>query len=68
MIYLLDFDAINGPTHYGRIRQELEQKGEAIGAMDLFIAAHVLSLDATLVTNNLSHFQRVSGLKVANWS
>ena len=36
--------------------------GQAIGAMDLLIAAHSLALAATLVTNNLAHFQRVSGL------
>ena len=35
-------------------------------AMDLLIAAHVRSMDATLVTNNLAHFQRVPGLKVTD--
>jgi len=35
--------------------------------MDLLIAAHALSLDATLVTTNQSHFARVSGLNVVNW-
>ena len=34
---------------------------------DLLIAAHALRLDATLVTNNQTHFERVSGLKVVNW-
>ena len=62
-----DFDAVSCPLHYGRIRQELEQAGATIGAMDLLIAAHALSLEATLVTNNLAHFRRVSGLKVTDW-
>jgi hypothetical protein len=35
--------------------------------LDLLIAAHALSLDATLVTNNQTHFARISGLQVANW-
>jgi tRNA(fMet)-specific endonuclease VapC len=35
--------------------------------MDLLIAAHALALAATLVTNNLAHFQRISGLSVARW-
>jgi hypothetical protein len=26
-----------------------------------------LALDATLVSNNLAHFSRVSGLKTTNW-
>jgi tRNA(fMet)-specific endonuclease VapC len=38
-----------------------------IGSMDLLIAAHALALDATLVSNNLAHFSRVTGLKTANW-
>jgi tRNA(fMet)-specific endonuclease VapC len=38
-----------------------------IGGMDLLIAAHALSLDATMVTNNLGHFKRVPGLKVTDW-
>lgn len=35
--------------------------------MDLLIAAQALALDATLVSNNLSHFNRVPNLKTANW-
>jgi tRNA(fMet)-specific endonuclease VapC len=64
---IFDYDAVTCPPHYGRIRHELEQKGETIGAMDLLIAAHALGLDATVVTNNLAHFRRVSGLKVITW-
>lgn len=54
--------------HYGRLRAELEQKGAAIGAYDLLIAAHALSLGLTLVTNNLREFSRVPGLRVENWA
>jgi len=46
---------------------ELERAGQAIGAMDLLIAALALALAATLVTNNLAHFQRISGLSVTRW-
>lgn len=52
---------------YARIRSELEKKGTPIGAMDLLIAAHALSLDLTLVTHNRKEFDRVPGLKVENW-
>ncbi len=51
----------------GQIRHELEAKGVTIGSMDLLIAAHALALDATLVSNNLAHFSRVTGLRTANW-
>jgi tRNA(fMet)-specific endonuclease VapC len=53
---------------YGRIRAALEQKGLPIGAMDMLIAAHALSLGANLVTNNEKEFRRVSGLRVENWT
>ncbi|MEI8371233.1 MAG: type II toxin-antitoxin system VapC family toxin [Planctomycetota bacterium] len=61
------YDAIVSPEHYGRIRHTLESQGRTIGSMDLLIAAHVLALDATLVTNNDAHFRRVAGLRVLNW-
>ncbi|HEU4346098.1 MAG TPA: type II toxin-antitoxin system VapC family toxin [Candidatus Binatia bacterium] len=52
---------------YGEIRSRLEQAGRPIGAMDLLIAAHALSLNVRLVTNNVSEFQRVRGLRVETW-
>jgi tRNA(fMet)-specific endonuclease VapC len=52
---------------YGRIRSDLKRKGTPIGAMDLFIASHALFLDAILVTDNESEFQRVSDLRIENW-
>lgn len=64
---ILDYAGTTCPAHYGRIRHELEQAGRPIGAMDLLIAAHVLALGGTLVTNNLAHFQRISGLLVVRW-
>ena len=52
---------------YGNVRSSLEERGEVIGGNDLLIAAHALSLDWTLVTNNEREFRRVEGLKVENW-
>ncbi|WP_429885131.1 type II toxin-antitoxin system tRNA(fMet)-specific endonuclease VapC [Geoalkalibacter halelectricus] len=54
--------------HYGDIRATLEKNGCPIGAMDLMIAAHARSLDATLVSNNLKHFQNVPDLLLENWA
>jgi tRNA(fMet)-specific endonuclease VapC len=53
--------------HYSTIRTLLESSGQPIGGMDTQIAAHALSLDAVLVTNNTRHFERVPGLKLENW-
>ena len=50
-----------------RIRVDLERKGMMIGPYDLLIAGHALANNCTLVTNNLSEFQRVTGLKVEAW-
>ena len=36
--------------------------------MDLLIAAHAVSLDVLLVTNNEAEFKRVPGLKLQNWT
>ena len=52
---------------YGKIRAELEAKGTPIGPLDNLIAAHALSLNVTLVTNNTREFLRIPGLKVINW-
>jgi len=53
---------------YGKIRAELESKGEMIGNNDLWIAAHASAADLTLVTNNEREFRRVRGLKLQNWA
>lgn len=53
---------------YGDLRAELERRGLTIGAMDTMIAAHALSIGATLVTNNLREFSRVEGLALENWA
>jgi tRNA(fMet)-specific endonuclease VapC len=53
---------------YGKLRADLEGKGLMIGAYDLLIAAHALSLSLTLVTNNVREFSRVEGLQIENWA
>ena len=54
--------------NYGIIRASLEKKGKIIGPLDMLIAAHAMSINATLVTNNTKEFERIEGLKLANWS
>lgn len=52
---------------YGLMRSVLERKGTPIGANDLWIAAHALSLGLTLVTRNTREFSRIEGLRVEYW-
>ena len=52
---------------YGNIRADLSRKGTIIGDNDLWIAAHALSENLILVTNNEREFIRVQDLQVENW-
>jgi tRNA(fMet)-specific endonuclease VapC len=70
--FLLDFRIMpfdeTAAREAGRVRAELEKKGQRIGAMDTLIAAHAKSLGLPVVTNNVADFSEVRGLKVENWS
>jgi tRNA(fMet)-specific endonuclease VapC len=55
----------------GRICGDLERTGQPIGLADALIAATAMHHDLTLVTGNLSHYQRIVGLgyslQLDNW-
>lgn len=69
--FLHYFPALDWPTDaaalYGEVRADLQKAGTQIGALDLLIAVHALSLKATLITDNEKDFRRVRRLKVENW-
>jgi tRNA(fMet)-specific endonuclease VapC len=50
---------------YGPLRAANRARNK--DALDKLIAAHALSLDVVLVTNNESDFSDFSGLKIENW-
>ena len=53
---------------YGNLRAKLERAGKTLGNMDLLIAAHAISVDAVLVTNDES-FSQVDDLAgMVNWA
>ena len=52
---------------YARVRVALEAAGRPIGANDLLIAAHALTLNLILVTGNTKEFRHVKGLRIENW-
>lgn len=66
LLQVLPYSA-KASQHYGAIRAALEKAGRPIGANDLHIAAHARSEGLTLVSNNLSEFERVPGLMSENW-
>ena len=51
---------------YGDLRARLERAGIGLSAVDLLIAAHALTLDCVLVTDDQA-FDRVPDLVVENW-
>jgi tRNA(fMet)-specific endonuclease VapC len=69
--WLLGFDVRPWPVeathHYADIRSNLERTGKSIGGMDLMIAAHALSEDSAVITNNAREFHRVPGLAIVEW-
>jgi len=64
---IVEFDQ-SAATVYGAIRSDLESRGLVIGAMDMLIAAHALSLGVTLVSNNVREFSRIGNLSLENWA
>jgi tRNA(fMet)-specific endonuclease VapC len=67
LLEIKSFDQ-KGAIAYGDVRSALEKQGSIIGSNDLLIAAHALSHDYILVTNNEKEFSRVDGLKIENWA
>lgn len=59
---------LEAARRYAEIRAKLQRIGQPIGSNDLWIAAHALADDLTLVTNNEREFERVPGLRVENWA
>lgn len=66
IISVLPFE-VPAQITYARLRTVLEGHGQMIGGNDLLIAAHALTLDAVMVTDNVREFGRVPGLRVENW-
>jgi tRNA(fMet)-specific endonuclease VapC len=50
-----------------RIYQILKPMGLLVDDPDLLIAANAIQHNATLVTDNTKHFERIEGLKLENW-
>lgn len=49
---------------FGKERGGLRQQGQIIGDLDLFIASTCLYHNLTLLTNNVSHFERIETLNI----
>ncbi len=54
-------------AHYGGLRAELVRTGRTLAPLDLLIAAHALSIEAMLVTNDAA-FAQLATLTVEDWT
>lgn len=52
---------------YGPLRAEQERKGRPLSVEDLMIAAHALSQDLVLITNDQA-FRFVEGIRMEDWT
>jgi tRNA(fMet)-specific endonuclease VapC len=66
-VSVLPFDEACG-AQFAKLASALVARGTPIGDYDALIAAHAMELRLTLVTNNVKHFNRVTGLKIENWT
>lgn len=64
---IADFDE-KAAESYGTVRTGLEKAGKPVGSMDMLIGAHALSLDVTVITNNIKEFRKIKNLKVEDWT
>jgi tRNA(fMet)-specific endonuclease VapC len=68
IVQILPWD-VEASNWYADIRHQLTTTGKLIGELDMMIAAHAISQDAVLVTNNLRHYQRIKApLMLENWA
>ena len=64
-VLVMPFDAA-AASIYGVLRAQVPSRQR--NSLDRLIAAHALSLDATLITNNEADFAVYPGLRVENWA
>ena len=50
------------------IQADLRKKGTEIVHTDTLIAGIAMISELQLITNNINHFSRISGLEIANWT
>lgn len=63
----LPFDDL-AADEFGRIRTDLEARGQVIGPFDMQIAAIAITHHFTLVTHNTGEFSRIPNLIFEDWT
>lgn len=53
--------------HYGTVQADMARQGKVLAPLDLLIAAHALSVDAVLVTNDRA-ISQTTNLHIEDWT
>ena len=53
---------------YAKEKARLKKKGKPLDDFDLLIGATAISNNLTLVTKNISDFERIEGIEIENWA
>jgi len=53
---------------FGEVKASLSRSGITIEDFDLLIGCTALTMNYTVVTNNIKHFGKIPNLKIVNWS
>ena len=64
---ILPWDSRAAKT-YAELRTSFENEGKPLGAMDMLIAAHSVSVDAILVTNDKAFYNVAHLLNLEDWT
>lgn len=59
------FDALD---IYANEKARLRKSGQTVDEFDLLIGASAIANDLTLITNNVKHFDRLTGISIENWA
>lgn len=53
---------------FGEIKAYLTKAGTPLEDFDVLIGCTALTMNYTVVTNNVKHYQKIPGLKIVNWA
>ncbi|MFI5149516.1 MAG: type II toxin-antitoxin system VapC family toxin [Bacteroidia bacterium] len=53
---------------YAKEKARLKKAGKPVDDFDLLIGATAVSYHLTMVTNNISHFERIKGIRIEDWT
>jgi len=60
-------DSEDSAKLFGKIKANLRKTGNIIEDFDIYIASIAIENECILVTNNISHFERIDSLQIENW-